>query len=423
VTEAWTGRPDLALTEAVRHETGPIVAYLYRLTGDFDVAEEAVHDAVVAAVEHWRRSGIPPRPGAWLTVTARRKAIDRFRREAARGRLAASVAAALAADRLEEDGTDPFAELDPGAAQVTGAAADDRVAMLFGCCHPALAVEARLALTLRSVVGLTTEQIARAFLVPEATLAQRIVRAKRKIVGAGIRMQVPTADLAARLDDVLTVVYLTYNAGFVDPDAAALAADSVWLAELVTASLPSEPEAWGLLALVTLQDSRTPARFGPDGTLVLLSVQDRAVWDGTAIARAERYLERASAFRRPGRFQLQAAIAACHASAPAYADTDWLQILTLYDVLLLHDRSPVVRLNRAVALAAYSGPEAGLAEVEALGEALRGYHLWHATRAELLRRLGRDADARRADAMALALAATRSDRTLLQDRLAGAGPG
>jgi RNA polymerase sigma-70 factor (ECF subfamily) len=290
--------------------------------------------------------------------------------------------------------------------------------MLFGCCHPALAVEARLALTLRSVAGLTTEQVARAFLVPEATVAQRVVRAKRKIGANRIRMEVPTADFADRLDDVLTVVYLTYNAGFVDAGGANLAADAVWLAELLTVGLPGEPEAWGLLALLTLQQSRVRARFREDGGLVLLADQDRSRWDHPAVARAERYLERAAVWRRPGRFQLQAAIAACHASAPTYAETDWLQILTLYDLLLRHDRSPVVRLNRAVALAECADAETALREVDDLAGELQAYHLWHAIRADLLRRLDRTDEAADANRRALQLAGTDAERTLLRQRLA-----
>jgi RNA polymerase sigma factor (sigma-70 family) len=399
--------PDARLTDAVRHEAGPVIAALHRLTGDFDVAEEAVQDALVSAVAAWRRAGPPPNPGGWLTVTARRKAVDRLRREAARGRLAAAVAA----DRVSEASA-PVADVTPFADT------DERVAMLFGCCHPALAVEVRLPLTLRSVAGLTTAQVARAFLVPEATLAQRIVRAKRKIVATGIRMEVPTTGLATRLDDVLTVVYLTYNAGFVDAASRGLAEDAVWLAEVLTTGLPDEPEAWGLLALLTLQESRAAARFGPHGELVLLADQDRTRWDHPAIARAERYLERAAVWRRPGRFQFQAAIAACHASAPTYAETDWLQILTLYDLLLRHDRSPVVRLNRAVALAECVGPGPALEEVDALGGELDAYHLWHATRADLLRRLGRYPAASDANRRALDLAAIPAERALLRDRLA-----
>ena len=396
---------DTVLVDAVRREVGPVVAGLHRLTGDFDVAEEAVQDALVSAVAAWRRDGPPPNPGAWLTLTARRKAVDRLRREAARGRLAAAVAAT----RVEEAG--------PPEQATNWSDTDERVAMLFGCCHPALAVEVRLALTLRSVAGLTTEQVAHAFLVPEATLAQRIVRAKRKIVANDIRMKVPETRVPERLDDVLTVVYLTYNAGFVDAASRGLAEDAVWLAEVLTAGLPAEPEAWGLLALLTLQQSRAAARFGPEGELVLLADQDRGRWDHPAIARAERYLERAAVWRRPGRFQLQAAIAACHASAPSYAETDWLQILTLYDLLLRHDRSPVVRLNRAVALAECVGPAPALEEVDALAGALDAYHLWHATRADLLRRVGRLDAATEANRRALDLAALPAEQALLRERL------
>jgi len=399
---------ETALTEAVRHEVGSIVAYLHRLTGDFDVAEEAVQDALVSAVTAWRRDGPPANPAAWLTLAARRKAVDRLRREAARGRLAAAASAGRV-----ESGAD-------GPAPAAGwPVPDERVAMLFGCCHPALAVEARLALTLRSVVGLTTDQLARAFLVPEATLAQRIVRAKRKIVATGIQMEVPAAALPERLDDVLTVVYLAYNAGFVDAASGTLALDAIWLAELLTASLPSEPEAWGLLALVTLQQSRARARFGPHGELVLLADQNRSAWDHPAIARAERFLDRAAVWRRPGRFQLQAAIAACHADAPTYAETDWLQILTLYDLLMRHDRSPVVRLNRAVALAECAGVAAALEEVDAIAAEIDAYHLLHATRADLLGRLGRHDEAAIAIRRALDLVALPAERTLLADRLAG----
>jgi RNA polymerase sigma-70 factor (ECF subfamily) len=395
---------DAVLADAVRHEAGPVVAALHRLTGDFDVAEEAVQDALVSAVAAWRRDGPPPNPGAWLTLTARRKAVDRLRREGARGRLAAAVAA----QRIKAAGP-------PEAGSWSDT--DERVAMLFGCCHPALAVEVRLALTLRSVAGLTTDQVARTFLVPEATLAQRIVRAKRKIVATGIRMEVPETRMPERLDDVLTVVYLTYNAGFVDAASRGLAEDAVWLAEVLTTGLPREPEAWGLLALLTLQQSRAAARFGPNGELVLLADQDRTRWDHPAIARADRYLERAAVWRRPGRFQLQAAIAACHASAPTYGETDWLQILTLYDLLLRHDRSPVVRLNRAVALAECVGPGPALEEVDALATELDAYHLWHATRADLLRRLGRHDAATDANRRALDLAAIPAERALLRERL------
>jgi RNA polymerase sigma-70 factor (ECF subfamily) len=301
---------------------------------------------------------------------------------------------------------------------------DDRLALLFACCHPALAPEARLALTLRAVVGLTTPQIARAFLVHEATLAQRIVRAKRKIVTAGIPLTVPEGpDLEARLDDVLAVVYVMYNEGFVSSTGTTqdrdLAADAVWLAEVVATSLPRQAEAWGLAALLRFQHARAAARFDRDGQLVLLRDQDRGLWDRVGIRTAESHLARAAELRAPGRIQLQAAIAACHAVGASWQETDWLQIVTLYDLLLGHDRSPVVRLNRAVALAQL-GPEratAALSEVDGLRDELAGYHLFHASRAELLRVLGRNDDAAAADSQALSLTTNDAERRLLATRL------
>lgn len=397
---------DAALGIAVREEAGTIVASLSRLVGDFDVAEEAVQDAVVEALRSWRESGIPQRPGAWLQVAARRNALDRLRR----GHRLDGVL-----ERLRQD-LEPEATVEP-------AEVDDRLPLLFGCCHPALAVEARLALTLRAVVGLTTAQVARAFLVPEQTLAQRIVRAKRKIVTAGITMTMPSeAERAARLDDVLTVTYLMFNEGYLstsqprgdDPD---LADDALWLAGLLATSLPDEPEALGLLALLTFQTARRPARWDAHGRLVLLADQDRSRWDHEAIASADRLLERAASSKAPGRFQLQAAIAACHASAPTWEATDWLQILMLYDLLLRHDRSPVTRLNRSVALARVRGAAVALEHVDELAGALDGYHLFHATRADLLRTLGRDPEARTADRRALELTRNPAEQALLRTRL------
>ena len=390
---------DALLADTVRREASSVVAFLYRLTGDFDVAEEAVQEALVSALHSWRRDGLPDVPGAWLTTAAKHRAVDLLRRRARQRRLEGGLDAPL--DSALDGPLDGPSWSDglPGPAD-----ADDRVPMLFGCCHPALAVEARLALTLRAVVGLTTARIAAAFLVPEPTVAQRIVRAKRKIGSAGIPLAIPgPEELPARLDDVLTVVCLAYTAAFLAPSAAGkggLAADAGWLAELVCATLPGEPEAWGLLGLLTLQQARARARFDADGSLVLLPDQDRSRWDHRAIASAERYLERAAVWRRPGRFQLHAAIAACHASAPTWAETDWLQILTLYDVLVRYDGSPVIRLNRAVALMEYAGPERALHEVDALAPRLSGYHLLHATRAEMLRRLARTYE--RPSAVALA---------------------
>ena len=397
---------DAALAAAIRGEAGTIVASLHRLTGDFDVAEEAVQDAVLEALRSWRETGIPDRPGAWLQVAARRNALDTLRRRQRQER-------ALARLREGMRGTPETGDV------------DDRLPLLFGCCHPALAVEARLGLTLRAVVGLTTAQIARAFLVSEQTMAQRIVRAKRKIVEARIPLTMPAPEQRAeRLDDVLTVTYLTYNEAFVSTSGDAaddrdLADDALWLAGLVATSLPDEPEALGLLALLTLQHARRAARFD-QGELVVLEHQDRSLWDSDAIASADALLVRASALRRPGRFQLQAAIAACHASAPSWEETDWLQILVLYDMLLEHDPSPVTRLNRAIAMAKMWGAAPALEYVDGLGAQLDGYHLFHATRAVLLRELGRTSEAADADRTALRLTSNPAEQLLLRARLDGA---
>lgn len=395
---------DATLDELVRREAGLIAAALSRRLGDFDLAEEAVQDAIVAALRSWRRDGVPPNPGGWLTVAARRSAIDRLRRQASGERAARALS--------EEPSPDATADMHEG---------DVRVPMLFACCHPSLAPEARVALTLRAVVGLTTPQIARAFLIPEATLAQRIVRAKRKIVRAAIPLRVPAEpERAERLDDVLTVIYLTYNAGYLaspgEPQRD-LAADAIWLAELLVAQLPVEPEAFGLLALLLLLQSRATARFD-HRRLVPLAEQDRSLWDAALIRRADELLMRAASRHQPGRYQLQAALAACHAQAANARETDWLQILTLYDMLLRVDFSPVVQLNRAIALSEVVGPEAALAEVESLAGRLHDYHLLHATRAELLARLGRRDEARRATLRALQLTEHEAERELLRSRLA-----
>jgi RNA polymerase sigma-70 factor (ECF subfamily) len=290
--------------------------------------------------------------------------------------------------------------------------------MLFGCCHPSLSVEARLALTLRAVVGMTTGQIARAFLVPEPTMAQRLVRAKRKITAAGIPFTIPAGDdLAPRLDDVLTVVYLSYNAGYLDPAGSGLTGDAIWLAELVARALPDRAEAWGLLALLTFLSSRAAARFDERSRLVLLADQDRTCWDEVAITRADGYLARAARLKQPGRYQLQAAIAACHASARTWPETDWLQIVTLYDMLLRHDRSPVVRLNSAIALRHVAGASAALQAVVELEDRLSDYHLFHATRASLLAELGDSDGAREANRRALALTNNPAEQELLRSRL------
>lgn len=391
---------DDLLAQTLREEAGPLVARLSRRFGDFDLAEEAVQGAVVEALTSWRRDGPPDRAGAWLHVAATRNAMDALRLRDRQRALAGRA--------------DPP---DPG----PGEATDDRLALLFACCHPALAPEARLALTLRAVVGLTTPQIARAFLVNETTLAQRVVRAKRKIVSAGIALTVPPqSQRAERLDDVLAVVYVMFNEGFVSSTGPTqdrdLAADAVWLADVVATSLPDQAEAWGLAALLTIQHARSRARFA-DGELVLLRDQDRGRWDHAAISEGERMIERAAALRRPGPYQLQAAIAAVHATAPSWAETDWLQISLLYEELARHDASPVVRLNQVVAHAQVVGPEHALRRLETLAGPLAGYHLFHATRAELLSAVGRDDDAAAANRRALELTANDAERRLLTTRL------
>jgi predicted RNA polymerase sigma factor len=384
----------------VREEAGPLVARLARRYADFDLAEEAVQSAVAEALTGWRRDGPPDNPAAWLQVAAQRNAVDAVRRSSRQRALATRA--------------------DPPAPAADGT--DDRLALLFACCHPALAAEARLALTLRAVVGLTTPQIARAFLVNESTLAQRIVRAKRKITDAGIALAVPPPDqLAERLGDVLAVVYVMFNEGFVSSSGAThdrdLAADAVWLAGVIATAVPGEPEAWGLAALLTIQHARAAARFDEHGGLVLLRHQDRSRWDRAAIAAGEEMIERAAALGLPGPYQLQAAIAAVHASAPSWEETDWLQIGMLYDVLALLDPSPVVRLNQAVARAQLGEPEAALAQLDRLVDRLAGYHLFHATRAELLTSLGRHDEAREANRAALARTENDAERRLLTTRL------
>jgi RNA polymerase sigma factor (sigma-70 family) len=391
---------DGLLAQVLREEAGPLVARLARRFRDFDLAEEAVQLAMVEALTSWRRAGPPDNPAAWLQVVAQRNALDGVRRTTRQRALAGRA--------------------EPPSDATSGT--DDRLALLFACCHPALAPEARLALTLRAVVGLTTPQIARAFLVNESTLAQRIVRAKRKITDAGISLAVPPADqLGARLGDVLAVVYVMFNEGFVSSSGATqdrdLAADAVWLAGAVATATPREAEAWGLAALLTIQNARAAARFDEHGGLVLLRHQDRSRWDHAAIADGERLIERAAALRRPGRYQLQAAIAAVHATAPSWEETDWLQIALLYDELARLDPSPVVRLNQAVAHAQLTDPSDALARLETLADELAGYHLFHAVRAELLTASGRHDEAHDANRTALALTSNDAERRLLTTRL------
>ncbi len=403
-----------AVDALYRTESRRVLATLIRLLGDFDAAEEALHDAFAAAVERWPREGVPANPRAWLVSAGRFRAVDALRRRARSDARAALVAAQLG-DRWE----------DPAAGEGDDGVADDRLRLVFTCCHPALSPEARVALTLRTVCGLTTEEIARALLVATPALAQRIVRAKAKIRDARIPYQVPgRAELPERLDAVLQVVYLVFNEGYAAAagDAvtrADLTAEAIRLGRLLAELLP-EPEVHGLLALMLLHDARRAGRTAADGELVLLENQDRSGWDRAQVAEAAALVEGALRSRRFGPYTLEAAIAAVHAEAPSAAATDWAQIVGLYDVLARADPSPVVALNRAAAVAMRDGPAAGLALVDAAmaGGALAGYHLAYAARAELCRRLGRAAEARAAYERALALARQGPERRFLARRLA-----
>ncbi len=361
-----------------------------------------MQEAIVTALERWPASGMPANPGAWLQTTARRKAIDRLRRRATEAR------------KLAELAEEPMR---PSPVPI-----DERLALVFTCCHPALSREAQIALTLRAVGGLTTQEIARAFLVSEATIAQRIVRAKRKIVDAHIPLRMPDEhELVDRLGEVLAVLYLLFNEGYLSSGPAGerrdLAEDAEWLGGLLVQLMPDEPEAIGLLALMRLQLARAGARFDARGDLVLLADQDRSRWDRTRIADGIALVERAARMRRPGPYQLQAAIAACHAEARSTAETDWTEILALYDLLVAIEPSPVARLNRAIAVRDVRGAATALAEVDELAPELARYHLFHATRAELLRDLGHREEARLADARALELTENPAERRLLQRRL------
>jgi len=389
-----------------RAESRRVFATLVRLLGDFDLAEEALSDAFRAALEQWPSEGIPDNPRAWLVSTGRFKAIDAIRRRAR-------------FDPLEEDHAETLAaEEKPDAEPIE----DDRLRLVFTCCHPALAQDAQVALTLREICGLTTEEIARAFLTPAPTLAQRIVRAKNKIRDAGIPYEVPAGrELAERLDAVLRVVYLVFNEGY-SPSAGAsvtradLSGEAIRLARLLAELLP-EPEATGLLALMLIQESRRAARSAANGDLVTLEEQDRSRWNRALIAEGVALVERALGSRRFGPYTLQAAIAAVHAEAASAAATDWAQIVALYDVLLGLDASPVIALNRAVAVAMRDGPESGLALIDGIKD-LGNYHLTHAARADLLRRLGRAREARDAYQRALKLAQQEPERRFLERRIA-----
>jgi RNA polymerase sigma factor (sigma-70 family) len=396
---------EAAVAAVFREEAGRLTASLVRALGDFDLAEEVVQDSLVAALEKWPEHGIPDNPGAWLMTTARRRAIDILRRDKRyREKLALLERSPMAPERPESD---------------------DRLRLIFTCCHPALSQEAQVALTLRAVVGFTTTEIASAFLLAETTVAQRIVRAKRKIVDANIPYRMPDeSELAGRLDGVLSVLYLMFNEGYLSRGNQVgmrrdLADDALWLTRLVATLMPEQPEVIGLLALMTLSLARSKARFDESGEMVLLPDQDRRLWDGVAIAEGVRLLERAGAMRATGPYQIQGAIAALHSEARSWEETDWHQIVVLYDSLVRMADSPVVRLNRAVALSHFVGPEVALGEINDLAMSLEGYHLFHAARADLLDRVGEPGLAREARLRALELCQNPAERSLLERKLRG----
>jgi len=383
---------------AFREEAGHLTAALVRSLGDFDLAEESVQEAVVQALEHWPREGIPTRPAAWLLTVARRRALNRLSRDT---RYAAKLSALV-----REPAPEP----------------DDRLQLIFTCCHPALRREWQVALTLRAVFGFTTGEIARAFVASEEAVAQRIVRAKRKIASAGIPYRMPgPEELPGRLSEVLAVLYLLFNEGHLATSGSGwrrdLSEDALWLTGLLCRLLPGEPEALGLLALMRLHLARADARFTETGDLVRLADQDRSLWDHEAIREAVALIERAAAMRGAGPYQVEAAIAACHAEAPSFESTDWMQVVALYDLLLELEPSPVVRLNRALAVWRVAGAQAALRELDGLAGELDGYHIYHAARGELLSEMGRDEQARAARLQAHDLTHNPAERALLRQRL------
>jgi len=400
-----------AITEAHREEWARVVASLTRRFGDLDIAEEAAAEAFAAAVVRWPADGVPPSPGAWLTTTANRKAIDRIRRENKR-------------DDKQKEAQLLYDNDPPGP---PGAIGDERLRLIFTCCHPALAMETRVALTLRMVAGLTVPEIARAFLVQETTMEKRITRAKAKIKAARIPYRVPSAeDLQARVSGVLAVLFLVFNEGYLatgpgtDPVRHDLTAEAIRLTRLIRALMPDDGEVAGLLALMLLTEARRAARVSPSGALVTLGEQDRGTWDTALIAEGHQLvrerLAAAAAGVAPGRYQILAAINAVHTSARDVRATDWSQVLALYDQLARLDSSPIVALNRAIAVAELDGPQVGLAAVDRLEAELSGYHLFHATRADLLRRLGRNQKSREAYDQAIGLAGNTAEIAYLTRR-------